>query len=49
VDILLLGFLSVLFLRMAEKFKAMASQAMAASPAGIVAMLDSLKMIKISE
>ena len=49
MDILLLGFLSVLFLRMAEKFKAMARQAMAGSPAGIVAMLDSLKMIKISE
>jgi hypothetical protein len=34
---------------MAEKFKAMARQAMAGSPAGIVAMLDSLKMIKIAE
>ena len=38
----LIGFLSVLFLRIAEKFKAMASQAMAGSPAEIVAMLDSL-------
>ena len=34
---------------MAEKFKQMASHAMAGSPAGIVAMMDSLKMIKISE
>jgi hypothetical protein len=34
---------------MAEKFKAMASQAMAWSPAGIGTMLDSLNMTKISE
>ena len=34
---------------MAENFKAMAGQAMAGSPAGMVAILDSLKMIKISE
>ena len=35
--------------KMAENFKAMVGQAMAGSPAGMVAILDSLKMIKISE
>ena len=34
---------------MAEKFKAMASQVMASSPAERVVLLDSLKVIKISE
>ena len=41
-------FLAVYF-KMADNFKAMASQAMTGSPAGMVAILDSLKMIKISE
>ena len=35
--------------KMAENYKAMAGQAIAGSPAGMVAILDSLKMIKISE